>query len=81
MMGQHLVVILSPLLDVDHEDLLHPERQLCEEVPFQATRHATVWPLRPDCLKVEPVGRLRPDILISYRQLNTPIKHHSVYAG
>lgn len=64
MMGQHLVVILSLFLNVDDEDLLHPERQLCEEVPLQTARHATVWPLRPDCLKVEPVGRLRPDILI-----------------
>lgn len=28
MVGQHLVVILPPLLDVENEDLLHPERKL-----------------------------------------------------
>lgn len=28
MVSQHLVVILPPLLDVENEDLLHPERKL-----------------------------------------------------
>lgn len=58
MVRQHLVVILSPLLDVNDENLLHPKRQLREKIPLQTTRHATMRPLRPDRLEVEPVGRL-----------------------
>lgn len=66
MMSQHLIVILSPLLDVNDENLLHPERQLHKQIPLQNTRHAAVRPLRPDSLEVEPVGGLRPDVLLFY---------------
>ena len=71
-MGQHLVVILPPLLDVDDEDLLHPKRQLREKIPLQTTGHATMWPLRPDGLEVEPVGRLGPDILLTSSASSAP---------
>lgn len=63
-MSQHLIVILSLLLDVNDEDLLHPERQLHKQIPLQNTRHAAVRPLCPDSLEVEPVGGLCPDVLL-----------------
>lgn len=79
-MGQHLVVVLSPFLDVDHQNLLHPERQLHEQIPLQSTRHTPRRPLLPDRAEVEPVVRVLPDILssVSTPHPQTPgkISHH-----
>ena len=35
MMGEHLPVILSSFLDMNHQELLDPECELCQRVPFE----------------------------------------------
>lgn len=38
MVGQHLVVVFASFLDVDHENLLHPEGQLHQDIPLHGVR-------------------------------------------
>lgn len=74
-MGQHLVVVLPSLLNIDNQNLLHPKRQLHEQIPFQSPRHTPCGPFPPDCGIIEPVVRVRPDILFPSVPA-TPIDQH-----
>lgn len=55
-MGEHLPVVLSALLDVDNNELLEPEGQLCEHVSLHKSRELAVWEIRPQLVEAE-VGR------------------------
>ena len=52
---EHLVVVFAALLDVDHNDLLQPERKLDEVVAFHDALQLPVGPGRPHLAEVEPV--------------------------
>lgn len=63
MVDQHLIVIFSPLLDVDDEDLLEPERQLRQAVPLEGARDVSGGPIGPYLAEVIPVFRIVPKAL------------------
>jgi len=44
---KHLPVILSPFLDMDHNQLLEPEGKLCKYIALQEAGKLAVWPVRP----------------------------------
>lgn len=64
MMREHLPVILPPLLDIYHQDLLEPKCVLYQCVPFLQTSNLTVGPVRPEFLEIEPVIRSGQDVLV-----------------
>lgn len=55
MVGEHLPVILPPLLDVDNNDLLYPEGELYQVIPFEQAIHFTIGPISPQLACVKPV--------------------------
>lgn len=63
MVGEHLCVVFPALLDVDNEDLLDPESQLYEVVPFERSGHLSRRPSCPDFGIVEPVNGVIPEVL------------------
>lgn len=63
MVGKHLVVIFAGGFDVDDKDLLEPEGQLSQVVPFQSACHVSGGPTSPDCGIVEPVRGIMPQML------------------
>ena len=46
-MYEHLGVIFSPLLNIDHHDLLEPKRELYKIVPLGQALHFSIRPVRP----------------------------------
>lgn len=78
---QHLVVVFPPLLDVDNEDLLNPERQLHEQIPLHLGCHLPRRPVRPDRLEAVPVVGVGPEVLsqsaLLYRSVLLPT-HHAI---
>ena len=79
--AQHLPVVFSPLLDVDDEDLLDPETELYEVVPFHGCVDFSVWPAGPHLLHVEPVLMSIHDILYKFVScwiLSHPLWRHVV---
>lgn len=54
-MGEHLPVILSALLDVDDQDLLKPEGKLRKHVSLHDAGELAVGPVRPKLAEVEEV--------------------------
>jgi hypothetical protein len=61
--GEHLVMVLAAFFEVNSEDLLEPEGQLHEMIPFEMSRHLSCRPRPPNSLVVEPVGRVDPEVL------------------
>lgn len=55
MVREHLGVVSTSLLDVDDYDLLKPEAELDEVVPFQGAVDFAVWPVAPHGAKGKPV--------------------------
>ncbi len=47
MMCKHLPMIFPPFLDVNHDNLLHPESKLDEVVPLEQSAHFPVRPVGP----------------------------------
>lgn len=68
MMSKHLPMVLSPLFNVNDDDLLYPECKLYEVVPFEQAAHLPVRPVGPKLAQVKPVFRVVHDILAT-RQL------------
>ncbi len=62
-MGQHLMIVLAPLLDVDGEDLLQPKGELNKVISFQEAVHLPIGPCGPHLAKVHPIVRLGEDVL------------------
>lgn len=60
---EHLSKVLSPFFQVDREELLQPEGELDQVVPFELSRYFTRWPGGPKLFEVEPVGRVHEDVL------------------
>ena len=58
MMGEHLCIVLSPLLNVDNQYLLHPECELYKIIPFEQPGQLSVWPSSPELSHVQPVIRM-----------------------
>ena len=54
-MSEHLSIILSPLLDVYHNNLLDPEGELNQNIPLSDTIDFAVWPVPPQHLHVKPI--------------------------
>lgn len=63
MVGEHLCVIFPSLLDVNDEDLLNPEGQLCKIVELEKSGHLSRRPGRPDLGIVEPIDGVIPEVL------------------
>lgn len=63
MVGEHLVVVLPPLLNVDDENLLKPKGQLEETVELEIARNITSRPVCPDLAEIKPVFRMIPNML------------------
>lgn len=55
MVGEHLHVVLPPLLNVDDDNLLEPETELDQIVPLGETGHLASRPVPPQSSEVEPV--------------------------
>ena len=53
--GEHLPVVLTPFFDVDDHDLLQPEGELDQVVPFRQAIHLTNGPVAPEGAQVHPV--------------------------
>jgi hypothetical protein len=64
--GKHLVMVLAAFFEVNNEDLLEPEGQLHEVIPFERSRHLSCRPRPPYSLVVEPVRRVDPEVLCSH---------------
>lgn len=63
MMGKHLCVVLSWLLEVNGEELLEPKRKLNQEVPFELSVDFPSGPRRPKFPEIQPVGGVHEDML------------------
>lgn len=59
-MDQHLTIIFASLLNVDNKDLLEPERQLRQTVPFEDTGDISGGPIGPYLAEIIPVLRIVP---------------------
>jgi hypothetical protein len=57
MVREHLPMVFSPFLNVDHQDLLEPKCVLCQNVPFLQASNLTIGPIAPELLEIEPVFR------------------------
>lgn len=77
MMGEHLVVILPPLLDVDNNNLLDPECQLHKVIPLESSRHLARRPMGPQIPIVKPICGRAHDILPKPSARLTYSKDHS----
>lgn len=55
MVCEHLCVVSTPLFDMDYDDLLKPEAELDEVVPFQGAVDFAVRPVAPHGAEGEPV--------------------------
>ena len=64
---EHLPMVLSPLLNIDHEDLLQPEGVLDQNVPFPHPRDLSIRPIGPEILEIEQVVRVDQYVLPSVR--------------
>lgn len=64
MMGEHLRVIRPPLLNVDHDHLLQPERELHQIVPLEQAIQFSSRPICPQVAQVEPVIGIVHEVLI-----------------
>jgi hypothetical protein len=62
-MGEHLPVVLTTLLNVEDNNLLDPEGLLREDVGLHEARDFLVWPMGLHLLEVEEVGRLAVHVL------------------
>ena len=62
-MREHLPVIFPPLFNVDNDDLLKPECELSQVVPFVQTGHGWLREVLPHSRHVEEVGRCDIDVL------------------
>jgi hypothetical protein len=62
---EHLPMVLSPLLDIDHEYLLQPERVLDQNVPFAYSRDLSIGPIGPEILEIVHVVRVDQNVLPS----------------
>ena len=63
-MSEHLPVILAPFLDVDNNELLHPEAPLRQDVALHDWIDLADWPVGPQLLEVQVVVRLAVDVLL-----------------
>lgn len=63
-------MILARRLDVDHEDLLEPERELRQDVPLLGHPQLSFRPIVPDCLEITPVVGILPEILEKPNQIS-----------
>ena len=63
MVEKHLAEVFPPLFQVDGEELLQPEGELDQIVPFELSGKFARRPRRPKFLKIEPVGRVDEDML------------------
>ena len=58
MVREHLGVVSTSLLDMDYDDLLEPEAELDEVVPFQGAVDFAVRPVAPHGAEGEPIVRV-----------------------
>ena len=58
MVCEHLCVVSTSLLNMDYDDLLEPEGELDEVVPFQGAVDFAVWPVAPHGAEGEPIVRV-----------------------
>ena len=63
MVEEHLAKVFSPLFHVDGEELLQPEGELDQIVPFELSGNFARRPRRPKFFKIKPVGRVDEDVL------------------
>lgn len=53
--GEHLVVVLASLLDMNDEDGLNKEGQFDKQIPLHQAGHGTSWPFVPNRAEIKPV--------------------------
>ena len=63
MVSEHLPMVFATLLNVDDQDLLHPESQLGQNVSLHQATHLPVRPVGPELLQVQEVRGLAVDVL------------------
>ncbi len=66
MMGEHLVVVFPPLFDIDHYDLLKPERKLYKIIPFEQPIKLSIGPADPQFTVIKPVARVVHQVLYEW---------------
>jgi len=64
---EHLPMVLSPLLDIDHEYLLQPEGVLDQNIPFTHPGNLSIRPIGPEIFEIEQVVRVDQYVLPSVR--------------
>ena len=62
-MGEHLVVVFPPLLNIDYYNLLKPECKLHKIIPFKQAIELSVGPVNPEFTEVEPVALIVHQVL------------------
>lgn len=62
--GEHLPMVLSALLDVDNHNLLQPETELSQIVEFEEASHGACRETRPHGRQVVEVWRFVDEILV-----------------
>lgn len=72
MMGEHLVIVFPSLLDIDHYDLLKPERKLDKIVPFEQPIKLSIGPANPQLPEVAPVARIVHQVLYEWSVSTSP---------
>ena len=63
MVEEHLAKVFSTLFHVDGEELLQPEGELDQIVPFELSGKFARRPRRPKLFKIKPVGGVDEDVL------------------
>lgn len=63
MMGEHLRIVFTSLLQIDGQELLQAEGKLDKVVPFELPSDLARRPGRPQLFEVEPIRRVHEKIL------------------
>jgi hypothetical protein len=74
--GEHLPMVLAVLLNIHHEQLLHPETELYEIVPLHQSVQGSCGEVRPHGSEIEPVRRVVHDVLQGMLARLTEASHH-----
>lgn len=64
MVCEHLPVVFPAVLNIDDDNLLDPECELCEIVPLHGSSHISCGKVGPELTEVEPVFGCDEDVLI-----------------
>lgn len=62
-MREHLIVVFSSFLDIENKDLLQPESELSQIVPFERASEFAQGPVSPHLGEIQPVRTVIHQVL------------------